>query len=303
MEFGKKFWLNGKLLDIDTDKISILTHSLHYGMGVFEGIRCFKTNNGLISFRLKDHISRLFKSAAAYSMPLKYTEDEMLDACKLVVKSNGSQEFYIRPLIYYGAGEMGLNPLKNPLHVAIIVWMWPAYFDKEVAGKGLSCTVSPWRKIPNESLPQYAKGTANYANSGLAKLDAVKKGNDEAILLNKEGMVAECTGENLFIVKNGKIKTPPISAGILEGITRDSIITLANELKISVTEENVTKEELLDADEVFLTGTATGVNQVSKIDSKNFNVDENSISNKLREFYFSIASGKKGGFDKWLDKI
>ncbi len=303
MEIGKKFWLNGSIYDIDKEKISILTHSLHYGTGVFEGIRCFNINGKLISFRLKDHIARLFRSAEAYSIKMQYTKEQILEACRSVVKANGSLDFYIRPLIYYGAGEMGVGSAKNPVHSAIIVWTWPSYLGKGTEEKGVKCMISSWMKIPNESLPQYAKGIANYANSRLAKMEAINKGYDESILLNRNGLVTECSGENIFIVKDGKIKTPAVSVGILEGITRDSIITIAKKLKLSVTEGEITKEELLDADEAFLTGTAAGVHQISKINDKNFQIKEDSISGRLKNFYFGIISGEKTGFDIWLDRI
>ncbi len=303
MELGQKFWLNGEIADVDKDKISILTHTLHYGTGVFEGIRCFNIKGNLVAFRLKDHISRLFKSAEAYSIKMQYTQDQITEACKHVVKVNGSKDFYIRPLIYYGAGEMGVGSSKNPVDSAIVVWTWPSYLSKETEERGVKCMISSWMKIPNESLPQYAKGVANYANSRLAKLEATNNGYDESILLNKNGLVTECSGENIFMVKDGKITTPAVSVGILEGITRDSVISIAKKLGFSVTEGNITKDELLDADEAFLTGTAAGVHQISRIDDKDFQMNEASISNELKNFYFGIVSGEKTGFDSWLDKI
>ena len=303
MEFGSKIWLNGKILDANKTSTSLFTYSLHYSTGVFEGIRCFKAQSGLMVFRLKEHIARLFNSAKEYGIKIPYTEEQIAEACKTVVRENGYRDFYIRPIIYYGAGALGLNAPGNPVETAIMVWMWPSYLGKEGEEKGVRCTVSSWRKIPNESLPQYAKCTANYANSSLAKRQATERGYEEAILLNTRDLVAECTGENLFIVKNGNLKTPQLSAGILEGITRDSIITIAKKLNISVLETDITKEELMDADEVFLTGTAAGIKLVSEIDGRKLDVQNAKVYKKLKSFYNRVISGQEPNFDEWLEKI
>ncbi len=303
MEFGSKLWLNGQILDANKVSASLFTYSLHYSTAVFEGIRCFKAKKGLIVFRLKEHVSRLFNSAKEYNLIIPYTETQIIEACKQVVRENGSKDFYIRPLVYYGTGALGLNASGNPVETAIMVWMWPSYLGKEGKDEGVRCTVSSWRKIPNESLPQYAKCTANYANSSLAKRQAIERGYEEAILLNTKGTVAECTGENLFIVENGNLKTPPLSAGILEGITRDSIITIAKKLNIPVAETDITTEELMSADEAFLTGTAAGLKFVSEIDSRKLNVKNAQVYEKLKNFYNRVISGQESDFDEWLDKV
>ena len=212
MDKGSKIWLNGSLVDWDDAKIHVLTHALHYATAVFEGLRCYKTDRGPAIFRLYDHVWRLVNSAKIYLMDLQHTPDEIAAAIRTTVKANGFDECYIRPIAYYGYGEMGVNPLPNKVDFAVAAWRWGAYLGKDALKNGVRCLVSSWRRISPLTLPPQAKSSANYANAGLAKIEAVKAGYDEAILLNANGMVCEGTGENIFRVKRGALSTPPASA-------------------------------------------------------------------------------------------
>jgi branched-chain amino acid aminotransferase len=224
LDKSSKIWLNGSLVDWDDAKVHLLTHALHYGTAVFEGLRCYKTDHGPAIFRLYDHVWRLVNSAKIYLMDLRYSPDEIAAAVRTTVKANGIDECYIRPIAFYGDGEMGVNPLPNRVVLAVAVWRWGEYLGKDALKNGVRCLVSSWQRISPLTLPPQAKSSANYANAGLAKIEAIKAGYDEAIMLNSNGMVSEGTGENIFRVKRGVLSTPPASAGILRGITRDTVI-------------------------------------------------------------------------------
>ncbi|HEX2557470.1 MAG TPA: branched-chain amino acid transaminase, partial [Nitrososphaera sp.] len=224
-----KIWLNGAFVNWDDAKIHVLTHALHYGTGVFEGIRCYKAAGGSAIFRLGDHVHRLINSGKIYFMDLGYTKQELEQAIINTVKANDMDECYIRPIAYYGYGKMGVNPLPNKVSVAIAVWKWDEYLKSEGPEKGARLMVSSWTRIDIKSLPMHAKGTANYANSALARVEALKAGFDEAIMLNSAGMVVEASAENIFVVSDSVLVTPPITSGALDGITRDSIIAIAKE--------------------------------------------------------------------------
>ena len=222
-----KIWMNGELVDWDAAQIHILTHSLHYGMGVFEGIRAYETSTGPAVFRLTEHIERLHNSARILMMELPYSVDELIEATKLVVRESGLPSCYIRPIAYYGYGEMGLNTLPCSVDVAIACWPWGAYLGDDAASKGVRMKISSWTRHDHNTMPPASKTTGNYVNSSLAKVEALKAGYDEAIMLNKHGLIAECTGENLFVARHGKLITPPLSSGALEGITQSSVMALA----------------------------------------------------------------------------
>jgi branched-chain amino acid aminotransferase len=309
MESNGKIWLNGSFVDWNQAKIHVLTHALHYATGVFEGIRCYKTVNGPAVFRLSDHMQRLIDSGRIYFMDLGYTRERLERAAIDTVKANGMQECYIRPIAYYGYGKMGVNPMPNKVSVAIAVWKWDEYLKAGSAGggeeKGARLMISSWTRIDIRAMPMHAKATANYANSALARVEAIKAGFDEAIMLNASGHVVEASAENIFIVKNGTIVTPPTTSGALAGITRDSMLTLAKENEIPVQTRDISRDELYLADEVFLTGTAAEVKPVSEIDNRKIgsgNVGE--MTKRLRSIFEAVVSGKDKKFSKiWLTPV
>lgn len=298
----KKIWFNGKLVEWKDARIHVLTHALHYGSGVFEGIRCYNTVKGPAVFRLREHIKRLFDSAKIYFMNLPYNEEEIHKAVKDTIKVNELKECYIRPIAYRGYGEMGLNPLKAPIDVAIAVWPWGTYLGEEGLKNGIRAKISSFQRIPNNVLPPNAKATGQYINSILAKIEALNCGYDEAILLDSRGMISEGPGENLFIVRDGILYTPPYHASILPGITRDSIITIAKDLKYEVKEVDITRGMLYTSDEVFFTGTAAEVTPIREVDGISIG-KPGSITKKLQEKFFEVVKGKEPKYEKWLDYI
>src|SRR5438270_2882779 len=244
IEPSEKIWMDGNLVPWDEAKIHVLTHSLHYGSGVVEGIRAYETRKGPAVFRLTDHIARLYRSAKIYTIEIPYTPEELIEATKETVRSSGLPACYIRPIAFLGYGEMGLNPLLSPVNVSIAVWPWGSYLGDEGIKHGVRMKVSSWRRMDPNVNPVAAKGTGIYINSSLAKVEALHAGYDEAILLNTHGFVAECTGENIFVVKDGTLVTPPLSSGALEGVTRDSVMTIARDLGYEVREENLLRTDL-----------------------------------------------------------
>ncbi|HEX6672572.1 MAG TPA: branched-chain amino acid transaminase, partial [Nitrososphaeraceae archaeon] len=254
MDESNIIWIDGLLYESQNAKIHILTHSLHYGTAVFEGIRCYKTQKGLAIFRLEDHLKRLFESAKIYFMNIEYSKKELEDAIINTIKKNAIDECYIRPLVYFGHGKMGVYPLNNKVSVSIAVWKWDEYLkkdnDNDDEEQGIRLMVSGWMRIDGRTMPVHAKATANYANSALARIEAIKSGFDEAILLNTAGKVVEASAENVFIVKNKTLITPPISSGSLEGITRDTVLALATEDSILTEIRDISKDELYLADEI-----------------------------------------------------
>jgi len=300
----KLIWMDGKLVPWKKANVHVLTHTLHYGMGVFEGIRCYKTEKGPAVFRLKDHMKRLENSARFAGMKLPYSVAELVKATKRTIEANEIEECYIRPIAYYGYGVMGLNPEGSKVNVTIAVWPWGTYLGEEGLEHGVRAKVSPWVRIHPRILPPQAKIVGNYANSILAKVDALKSGYDEAILLNMDGNVAEGPGENLFIVKNGTLMTPPLSSGALEGITKDSIIKIAKDEGIDFEERNISREELHAADEAFFTGTAAEVTPIREIDGKRIGDGKRgSITTKLQQIFFNAVRGKDPEYESWLDYV
>jgi branched-chain amino acid aminotransferase len=280
----------------------VLTHSLHYGSGVFEGIRTYAAADGPAVFRLTDHIQRLFDSAKLIMMTIPYTRDEIVEACKLTVRESGLDSCYVRPIAFLGYGEIGLNPLPCPVEVSIAVWPWGSYLGDESLETGVRVQVSSWRRMDPNMNPVAAKGTGIYINSSLAKVEAVKAGYDEAIMLNTHGFVAECTGENVFIVKDGVLMTPPTSSGALAGITRDSIMTIARDHGIPVEERQLLRHDLYLADEAFLTGTAAEVVPIRSVDDREIG-NRGEITRTLQETYFGAVRGEVERYKDWLEYV
>lgn len=303
MKALKKIWMDGKFVDWPDANVHVLTHGLHYGTAIFEGIRCFKTVSGSAIFRLPEHIERFLNSAKIYRMDLGFSAKELTNACKEFVRQNDVEEVYIRPIAYTAYGEMGLNPLNSKISVAVAGWEWGPYLGKAGAEKGVRATVSSWVRIDPRALPLQAKCSANYANSALAKMEALAAGYDEAILLNTHGVVAEGPGENIFRVKDNILSTPPASSGILRGITRDTIIQFAYDNGIKFYRNDATKEELYTSDEVFFTGTAAGVAKVREIDGRKIGYDGTPVSDKLASLYERTTHGKVKRYSKWLTPV
>jgi len=296
-----KIWMNGKLIPFKDAKVHVLTHALHYSTAIFEGIRCYNTPNGSAIFRLPEHVDRFFNSAKMYGMKMRYSKKQISNAIIKTVKTSGLKECYIRPLAYYGYGTMGLTPTLNKVDVSIACWKWKMGESKAGKFSGAKCKISKWIRIDSKSQPMQSKSAANYSNAALARVEALKNGYDEAIMLNNKGNVAEGSAENIFVVKNGVIKTPPLDADILNGITRDSVIQLIKKEHMKLVEKNITVNELLKADEVFMTGTAAEVKSVTKIDKNaigNGSVGE--ITKELQKSFMNIVMGKDKRFVRWL---
>jgi len=299
-----KIWMNGKLIPFKDAKVHVLTHALHYSTAVFEGIRCYNTTNGSAIFRLPEHVDRFFNSAKMYGMKIRYSKKQISNAIIKTVKTSELKECYIRPLAYYGYGTMGLTPTLNKVDVSIACWKWKMGESKAGKFSGAKCKISKWIRIDSKSQPMQSKSAANYSNAALARVEALKNGYDEAIMLNNKGNVAEGSAENIFVVKNGIIKTPPLDADILNGITRNSVIQLIKKEHMKLVEKNITVNELLKADEVFMTGTAAEVKSVTKIDKNaigNGGVGE--ITKELQKSFMNIVMGKDKRFVRWLTCI
>ena len=299
-----KIWMNGKLVPFKDAKVHVLTHALHYSTSIFEGIRCYDTPNGSAVFRLPEHVDRLFKSAKLYSMKMQYTKKEISDAILQTVKASGLKEAYIRPLAYYGYGTMGLTPTTNKVDMSIACWEWKMGESKAGKFSGAKCKVSSWIKIDSRSQPMQAKAASNYANAALARMEALENGFDEAIMLNSQGKVAEGSAENIFIIKDDVIQTPPLSAGGLEGITRDSIMQIIEENNGFVIERDLERDDLYTADEIFMTGTAAEVKSVTQIDKVKIGTGKmGSVTKALQKSYRDAVMGKDERFLPWLTFI
>jgi branched-chain amino acid aminotransferase len=298
--------MNGDFVDWDAATVHVMTHGLHYGYAIFEGIRCFPTGKGPAVFRLEEHIERLMNSAKIYRMKLGYTTKELSEACLELVRQNDLNECYLRPIAFTSYGAMGLNPLSSEISVAIALWEWEAYLGEKAATEGVRCTISSWARIDARSLPPQAKCSANYANSALAKMEAVSAGYDEAILLNTHGVVAEGTGENIFRVKDDILSTPPASSGILRGVTRDTVIQFARDEGIKFYRNDFTREELFTSDEVFFSGTAVGITPVREIDGRKIGNDGHfPLTSRMQKLYQSVTHGASENpkYGKWLTYV
>ncbi len=300
MQPTKKIWFDGTFVPWEDANVHVLTHALHYGYAVFEGIRCNSTPKGPAVFRLREHIKRLVNGSKAYRMKLPYTEEELVQGCLDLVKVNGLNECYIRPIVFSSYGEMGVNPMKNKVTGAIAAWEWGAYLGDEGMEKGIRATISSWSRIDPRTLPPHAKCSANYANSILAKMDALSAGFDEAILLTVNGLVAEGTGENIFRIKDGVLTTPTRAAGVLEGITRDSVIQIAKDNGIPFKEEDFIREDVFGADELFLCGTAANVTPIREVDNRTIGNGSFPITRRIQEAYLNAIRGKTAKYEAWL---
>jgi branched-chain amino acid aminotransferase len=302
----KKIWMDGQLVDWDAANVHVLTHSLHYGSGAFEGIRAYPTERGVAVFRLRDHIERLVRSCKILMIDCPFSVDEMVEACKDVVRVNELNDgCYLRPIVYLGYGEMGLNPLPSPVNVAIAAWPWGTYLGDDGVANGVRTKVSSWQRHDPNAVPTAAKSTGAYVNSSLAKVEAIKAGYDEAILLAPDGKVSECTGENLFIVHDGVIYSPLHSdQGSLEGITGESIERIAADQGVEVRYETLIRSDLYLADEAFLTGTAAEVVPISSVDDRVIgDGTPGPITKKIQSTYFSAVRGEIERYDFWLDYV
>lgn len=297
-----KIWMNGKLIDWDDARIHVLTHSLHYGMGVFEGMRAYPTSQGPAIFRLTDHIRRLHNSAKIMMMEMPYSVDDLVEASKAVVDASGLDGAYVRPIAYYGYGEMGLNTIPCVVDVAIACWPWGAYLGDDGLTKGIRLQISSWQRHDHNTMPPAAKVTGNYVNSSLAKIQAVKAGYDEAVLLNRAGMVSECTGENVFVARHGKFITPPLSAGALEGITQDSVMRIAADLGYECVTGDLSRSDLYLAEEMFLCGSAAEVAAVNSVDERAIPCPGDMTLAIARE-YSATVKGEVDRYKDWLEHV
>ncbi|MDI9623298.1 MAG: branched-chain-amino-acid transaminase [Methanothermobacter sp.] len=299
-----KIWFNNQFIEWDKAKIHVLSHVVHYGSSVFEGIRCYKNRKGSAIFRLEDHVKRLFDSAKIYMIDIPYTEEEICEAVIETVKVNNLKECYIRPIVFRGYKELGVNPLNCPVEVVIAAWEWGSYLGQEALEEGVDVGVSTWRRMAPNTLPNMAKAGGNYLNSQLVKMEAIKHGYDEGIMLDYNGMVSEGSGENIFIVKDGELYTPPVSSSLLPGITRDSVIRLANEMDINVREERIPREMLYLADELFFTGTAAEITPIRSVDGiKIGDGRRGPLTEKLQENFFKILRAETEDRFEWLTYI
>ena len=304
MEASRVIWANGELVPWDEARTHVLSHGLHYGSGVFEGIRAYETPTGTAVFRLTEHMERLHRSAKAYGIPLRFSTDELVKASRQLLTENGLESGYLRPLAFYGLGSMGLDPAGTEVEVVIAAWRWGAYLGEEGLENGIRTHVSSWRRIDQGMLNPNAKGTGGYLNSILAKQEAVKNHYDEAILLNNEGYVTEGSGENIFVVNNGLVTTPPVTAGILEGITRDSVMTLLRDLDHQVLEANVTRSDLYYADEIFFTGTAAEVTPVREVDDRPVGDGRpGSVTRRAQDLFHKAVTGRLEAYRHWLEYV
>jgi branched-chain amino acid aminotransferase len=299
---SKLIWMDGEMVPWPEAKVHVLTHSLHYGLGVFEGIRAYETSTGPAIFRLTPHIKRLFNSAKIYMLDIPFTVDEIIQATKDTVRENGLNSCYIRPIVYLGYGEMGLNPLPCTVNVSIAVWEWGAYLGDDGIKHGVRMKVSSWQRHGVNAMPPAAKGTGMYINSSMAKVEALKAGYDEAILLSPQGYVSECTGENLFIVKDGAIYTPPVSAGALEGITQDAVRTIARDLGIEYREANLVRSDLYTAEESFLSGTAAEIVPVRSVDDREIG-EPGPVTRAIQETFYKAVRGELPQYEAWNEHV
>ncbi len=295
-----KIWMNGDLVDWADAKVHVLTHTLHYGTGVFEGIRAYETPQGPAVFRLTDHIERLDRSARILGMELPYSVEELVAATKATVASTGLPACYVRPIAYFGYGEMGLNTLPCTVDVSIACWPWGAYLGEDALDKGVRMKISSWTRHDHNTMPPASKTTGNYVNSSLAKVEALRAGYDEAIMLAPNGLIAECSGENLFAVRNGVIISPPLSAGALEGITQNSVITIATDLGFDVRLDNLARSDLYIAEEIFVCGTAAEVGSVNSVDDRPVPCP-GPMTKAIAEVYGRAVRGQEDKYKDWCE--
>jgi branched-chain amino acid aminotransferase len=302
IEATRKIWMDGEYLDWDQATVHVLTPSLHYGWGVFEGIRAYDSTLGPAAFRLTDHMRRLFRSAKIYHMEPPISLEGAIKVTKDLVAMNGVRACYIRPLVFLGYGEIGLNPLNSEVRMAIACWPWGAYLGEDSFAKGVRVKVSSWRRLDPNIIPPAAKATGQYLNSSLAKAEALKAGYDEGILLNPSGYVTDGSGENVFVVRDGTLLTPPLAAGCLAGITRASILRIAEDEGIPVREADLVRTELYLADEAFFTGTAAEVVPIREVDDRVLG-DPGPITRRVQEVFLAATRGKDERYREWLEPV
>jgi branched-chain amino acid aminotransferase len=296
-------WMDGQLVPWNDARVHVLTHGLHYGYAIFEGIRCHRTDRGSAVFRLDEHLDRFLESARIYRMQLPYDRAALRRATVELIAANGIPEAYLRPIAFSGYGQMGLDPTQSRVQVAIGMWEWGAYLGAEGVARGCRATVSSWVRVDSRSLPPQAKCASNYANSALAKMEAVAGGYDEAILLNGAGVVAEGPGENIFRVKHGVVSTPPASSGILRGVTRDTVIRFVADEGLEFRRNDFTREELFTADELFYTGTAAGITPIREVDGRAIGTGDYPVVKRLQARYEDAIRGRAPQYAAWLTHV
>jgi branched-chain amino acid aminotransferase len=298
----EKIWMNGELIDWADAKVHVGTHGLHYGTGVFEGIRCYETDQGPAVFRLTEHLERLYDSAKLLYMELPYSLEELRVATLETISANGLAECYVRPIAYIGYGELGVDPRDNPIDVVVMTWPWGAYLGEEGQKHGIRCKISTWKRVGPNTIPHVAKATGIYLNSMLATTEAKRMGYDEGILLTDEGNVADGPGENIFVVKNGKITTPDLSASILPGITRDTVMRIADDLGHPVEEKEIIRTELYLADELFMTGTAAEITPLRSVDDQLVG-EPGPITKAIQAAYADCVRGRDARWAHWVEHV
>lgn len=304
MEASRVIWMDGELVPWEDATVHVLSHALHYGSGVFEGIRAYATDSGPAIFRHREHMQRLVNSAKAYGFPLELSVDELMAAAREVITANELPAGYIRPLVFLGLGSIGLNPAGAKVHTMMAAWTWGAYLGEEGITHGIRGRVSSWRRIGPESLIPAAKGTGGYLNSILAKSEAVKAGYEEAIMLNAAGFVSEGSGENIFLVKDGKVTTPPVSDGCLGGITRDSVMRILRDNGHELVEASITRSDLYYADEILMCGTAAEVTPLREVDDRPVgNGKPGPVTKQVQSIFAEAVSGKLSEYEHWLDRV
>jgi len=301
MQATEKIWMNGELVDWDDARVHVGAHGLHYGSGVFEGIRCYDTPAGPAVFRLTDHMRRLHNSARLIGMQLPYSTDELKAACNEMLAANGLRECYIRPIAFYGFGELGVSARGNPVDVVIMAWPWGTYLGEEAVRSGIRAKISSWQRIPANVVPHASKATGVYLNSMLAVTEAQNAGYDEAILLTPEGTIADGPGETIFAISDGTVSTPDLSTGILHGITRDSIFTIARDRGYEVRERTLIRSDLYLADEVFMCGTAAEVTPLRSVDDHELGVGP--ITRELQKAYLEAVRGENERYAAWRELV
>lgn len=301
---AETIWMNGRLVPWDQATVHVLSHVIHYGSCIFEGIRCYKTQRGPAVFRLRDHVDRLFEGCAIYRMEVPYTREQLETAILETIRANRLEACYIRPLAYRGYESLGVDPFPCPIDVAVAAYPWGSYLGKDAAEKGVDVMVSSWRRQAPDTLPAMAKASANYMNSQLIKMEAVINGYSEGIALDAAGYVSEGSGENIFVVRDGKVLTPPLGASVLPGITRDSVVQLAEDLDIPMAEAIIPREMLYIADEVFFSGTAAEITPIRSIDRIQIGKGRRgAVTEKLQKEFFGIVNGTKPDRHGWLTPV
>jgi branched-chain amino acid aminotransferase len=300
----EKIWMDGELVDWDKAQVHVLSHALHYGSGVFEGIRAYETARGPAVWHLDEHLRRLGRSAKLYHMDLPFSHEALVEGTKEVIRANGLRSCYVRPLAFRGYGEMGVNPLNAEINVTIAVWPWGAYLGEEALEQGVRIKISSWRRNSQNSLPSAAKASGQYINSVLAKVESLKAGYDEAIMLNEAGHITDGSGENVFVVRDGILITPPTSAGCLDGITRNTVITLAREAGYAVEEANLVRTDLYNADECFFTGTAAELTPIREVDDRVVGEGHRGpVTKELQGAFFATTKGENEAHPDWLTYV